>query len=318
MKIFGQEIAPGKRTIINREVATLHTGTKLEISIIVDQAKKDGPTLLLTSGIHGNEVNGVEIVRQLIAKGYTKPQYGTVISIPVINVLGFLNKTREFPDGRDLNRMFPGSPKGSLASRFAFTLMNEIIPQIDYCIDFHTGGAQRFNYAQLRTDIYNEKKLELATAFGAKFIVHAGIRDKSFREAASAMGKIVLLFEGGKSLNFDKVVTQVGVAGAMRVMQKLGMRNFKNELADVISEEPVLVEKSVWVRSSFSGMFRSTVKNGKAIKKGEIIGTITDPFGQFEKKVKAPNDGYIICLNHSPLITQGDAIAHITTELQRK
>ena len=312
MRIFNHNIPKGKRTVINRAVARLHTGTELEIQVVIDRAKKNGPTLLLTSGIHGNEVNGVEIVRQLISKGYSKPEMGTVISIPVVNVLGFLNKAREFPDGRDLNRMFPGSLKGSLASRFAHALMTHVVPQIDYCIDFHTGGAERFNYAQVRTEAGAEKSLELAKVFGAKFIVDANMRDKSFRQSATAQGKTVLLFEGGKSLNFDKVVTKIGLEGAMRVMHHLGMRDFTTELAGSEPEGPIYVHESTWLRAPHSGMFRTYVKNGKHVKKGDVLGTISDPYGQFEKKVKAPNDGYIICLNHSPIITQGDALVHLT------
>lgn len=316
MRIFNHNIQKGKRTVINRAVAQLHTGTELEIQVVIDRAKKDGPTLLLTAGIHGNEVNGVEIVRQLITKGYTKPEAGTVISIPVINVLGFLNKSREFPDGRDLNRVFPGSPKGSLASRFAHALMAQIVPHIDYGIDYHTGGAQRFNYAQIRTDVSVAANVDLAKAFGTKFIVNASVREKSFRDAATELGKTVLLFEGGKSMNFDKIVTKIGIAGALRVMQFLHMRDFAAELSGNEPEGPICVHDTTWVRASYSGMFRSYVKNGKLIKKGELIGTITDPYGQVEKKVKAPNEGYIICLNHSPIVTQGDALAHITTRFE--
>jgi predicted deacylase len=315
MRIFGQNIPKGKRTTIKRVVATLHTGTQLEISVVIDRAKKDGPTLLLSSGIHGNEVNGVEIVRQLIAKGFTKPERGMVISIPVVNVLGFLNKTREFPDGRDLNRMFPGSPKGSLASRYAHALMTNIIPFVDYGIDYHTGGASRFNYAQIRINADDPENVALAKAFGAKFIIDANMRDKSFREAASKQGKKMLLFEGGKAMNLDKVVTKVGVAGAKRVMQHLELRNFEEELNGGQPEPPIFVHSSSWIRAAYSGMFRTYVKNGKSVKKGELMGTITDPFGKIERNVKAPHSGYIFCLNHAPLVTQGDALVHLTSRV---
>lgn len=315
MKIFGTEIKKGKRTVINLPVAQLHTGTHLDIPVIIYRGKKDGPSLLLCAGIHGNEVNGVEIVRQILSNGFAKPERGMVMCIPVVNVLGFLNQTREFPDGRDLNRMFPGSKKGSLASRYAYAIMNKIVPHFDYIIDFHTGGDQRFNYSQIRTEIDKPLNIELAKVFGARFVINSNSREKSFRESATSLGKTVLLFEGGKSLNLDKVVTKIGINGVLRVMHHLGMRDFTKELDGVDKEEPIVVLNSNWTRSPQSGMFRTYAKNGKFIKKGEIIGTITDPFGKEENKLKAPHDGYVICLNHSPLVIQGDAIAHITTKL---
>jgi len=312
MKILGTEIKPGKSIQLKLDLARLHTLTKIEVPIIIERAKKDGPTLLLCAGIHGNEVNGVEIVRQIIAKGFNRPQAGTVICMPVINVFGFLNQSREFPDGRDLNRMFPGSAKGSLAAQFAFSVMTEIIPHIDYCIDYHTGGGQRFNYSQIRVDGKDEETLKLAEAFGAKFTVYAEKRDKSFRQSANQLGKKVLLFEGGKSLFLDKIVTQVGIDGALRMMQLLGMRNFTTELNGRNSpNKPLTITRSFWIRAKSSGMYRSFVANGSFVRKGDKLGTITDPFGSFEKKVKAPEDGYIFCSNHAPIVTQGDALIHL-------
>src|SRR5690606_24069325 len=146
--ILGETVLPGDSKTINMEIARLHTMTKLKVPIIVERAKTDGPVVLFSAGLHGDEINGVEIVRRLIVRKINKPKRGTIICIPVINVFGFVNKTREFPDGRDLNRVFPGSKNGSLASRFAFHLLNEIVPHIDYCVDFHAGGASRFNAAQ--------------------------------------------------------------------------------------------------------------------------------------------------------------------------
>lgn len=312
MKILGTEIKPGKSIQLKLDLARLHTLTKIEVPIIVERAKKDGPTLLLCAGIHGNEVNGVEIVRQIIAKGYNLPQAGTVICMPVINVFGFLNQDREFPDGRDLNRMFPGSAKGSLAAQFANSVMTEIIPHIDYCIDYHTGGGQRFNYSQIRVDGKDEETLKLAEAFGSKFIVFAEKRDKSFRQSANQLGKKVLLYEGGKSLFLDKIVTQVGIHGALRVMQTLGMRNFTTELNGHDSaSKPIVITRSMWIRAKSSGMYRSSVANGSFVHKGDKLGSISDPFGSFEKKVKAPESGYIFCSNHAPIVTQGDALIHL-------
>jgi predicted deacylase len=313
VKILDTTIEKGNSYQLSMDIARLHTRTKIEVPVIVERGHKPGPTLLLSAGIHGNEVNGVEIVRQIIAKGYHKPEAGTVICVPVVNVFGFLNQSRLFPDGRDLNRVFPGSAKGSLASRYAYAFMEEIIPHADYIIDYHTGGAQRFNYSQVRTVLDDTKSTEMATQFGAKFIIDAKQREKSMREAATALGKTVLLFEGGKSLDLDKVVTNVGIWGAMRVMQYLGMRDFSATLSTARVESPVFIKESNWIRAKHSGMFRTYARNGVRVKKGDILGTISDPYGGFEKKVKAKEDGYIICLNHAPIVNQGDALVHLAT-----
>lgn len=317
MEILNTSIAPGESKIINLNIAKLHTGTSLAVPVIVERAKEDGPCILLSAGIHGDEVNGVEIVRQIITHGYNKPERGSVICIPVVNVFGFLSQTREFPDGRDLNRMFPGSKTGSLASRFAYYLLNEIAPNIDYCIDFHTGGASRFNYSQIRIDIRNEETRALAKVFGSKFIIDAEERDKSFREALTDMGKHVLLFEGGKSLNLDRIVTSIGIEGTLRVMQHLNMRDFSTQLqkSTYLKEiNPILIKDSTWIRAHESGMFRSLQRIGAKVKKGDVLGTVSDPYGEYEVEIHASYDGYIICTNHAPIVNEGDALIHISKE----
>lgn len=309
--ILGENILPGTRKILNLDIARLHTYTKLEVPVIVDRAKNDGPCLLLVSGIHGNELNGVEIVRELLAQKYTKPAVGMVISIPTVNIFGFINQTREFPDGKDLNRMFPGSQKGSLASIFAHHLMTEIIPHVDYCIDFHTGGARRFNSSQIRISKGENELMALAKVFNPRFIISAGERDKSFREAATNAGKKVFLFEGGKSHDFNQRITQRGVTGTMRLMQHLGMREFSAELAGKDYPPPVVIKESMWIRARQGGLFRFFIKDGAKVEKGQVVGTISDPYGKHEFKVKIPYCGYIIGLNHAPVVYKGDALMHL-------
>tara|TARA_R110001632_G_scaffold67326_5_gene158153 strand:+ start:587 stop:1561 length:975 start_codon:yes stop_codon:yes gene_type:complete len=316
IEVLGQSISLGKGLQINLDIAKLHTRTKIEVPVIIERAKVAGPTILITAGIHGDEINGVEIVRQLIAKGYNKPQRGMVICIPVVNVFGFLSLRREFPDGRDLNRVFPGSKGGSLASIFAYHLMKEIVPLADYCLDFHTGGANRFNAAQIRIDEGDAESLELANTFGAPFIIQSVQREKSYRESAIKLGKKVLLYEGGKSLDINDSITQRGVEGALRVMQHLGIRDFNEELKKTSSKEdsPKVIEKSRWIRARYSGMFRTNAVLGKLYEKGDVIGSISDPFGYFEREIKAPNTGYIFCINHTPIVNKGDAIIHISKD----
>ena len=314
MTILGQTIAKGKGLQLNLDIAKLHTRTKIEVPVIIERAKEDGPTILITGGIHGNEINGVEIVRQLISKKYNKPDRGTVICIPVVNIFGFLNQTRQFPDGRDLNRVFPGSLRGSLASRFAYHVIKEIVPLVDYCIDYHTGGDSRFNAPQVRIGKNNNAILELAEVFGAPFIVKSDRREKSFRETLHKMDKKVLLYEGGKSLSIDNDITIMGLNGALRVMQHLGMRDFAAELAKSKEKgnESIIINNSKWIRAKYSGMLHPQVTTGQKVEKGEILGSISDPFGHFEKNIKSLYGGYVICVNHSPIVNQGDGIFHIT------
>lgn len=309
MNILGTEIKPGSSHKLSIDIAKLYTNTQIEVPVIIERSKKDGPTLLLTAGIHGDEVNGVEIVRQIIAQGINKTEFGTVICIPLVNVFGFLNGTRAFPDGRDLNRVFPGSKSGSLASRFAHHLLNAIIPNVDYVLDFHTGGAQRFNITQIRIN-QDKETLAIAKKMNIPFILLSENRKDTFRESCVKMGKMVFLFEGGKAMFLDKVVTQKGINTTKSLLNELKL-NTSSEIEEIT---PIIISKSKWARASKSGMYRSYATNGAQIKKGEILGTITDPFGQFEINIKAPCNGHLICANHAPMVNQGDAIFNIGIE----
>jgi predicted deacylase len=316
LELLGQNIEKGKSYQLNLDIAKLHTRTTIQVPIIVERAKEDGPVLLITGGIHGNEINGIEIVRQFIAKKYNIPEKGTIICIPVVNVFGFLNQERQFPDGRDLNRVFPGSSRGSLASRFAYYIIKEIAPKVDYCIDFHTGGDSRFNVPQIRINQEDPESLALARVFRAPFIIGSARRDKSFRQAIHKLKKKILLFEGGKSNHLDAKVTQAGLSGAMRVIQQLNMRNFEEELTryETSAEDPVMINDSKWIRANYSGMFHPKPILGKKVKKGSVIGSISDPFGYFERNIKASHTGYVICINESPIVNQGDAVFHISRD----
>lgn len=312
--ILGEDIVPGHKRILNLDIARLHTHSKIEIPVIIERAKTDGPVLLLNAAIHGNELNGVEIVRELIARKYTRPDKGMVICIPTLNIFGYINQSREFPDGKDLNRVFPGSKNGSLASIFAYHLMTEIIPHVDYIIDFHTGGARRFNSSQIRISKNDDEQLQLAKIFNPRFIVYAGQREKSFRQEARKVGKKVLLFEGGKTLDFNQRITRRGLYGTLKLMQHLGMRDFSTELEEVKNLPSIIITSSVWIRAKQGGLFRFFVKDGNHVEKGEVIGTISDPYGRVEYKIKIPQSGYIIGLNHTPVVYKGDALLHLGFE----
>ena len=314
LEILGERVALGESAKVSFSVAKLHTQNRIEVPVIIERSKKPGPTVLITGGIHGDEVNGVEIVRQIIAKGINKPKYGTIICIPLINVFGFIRMNREFPDGRDLNRVFPGSKSGSLASRVASKLMTEIVPHADLILDFHTGSAYRFNAAQIRI-VKNEVELDnLAQVFGAPFIFYSKNINKSFRSSCYKLGIPMLLFEGGKSFHIDPTITNTGVNGVKRVLHHLNMLNRKFKVSKP-KKTCVKILDSKWLRASHSGMFKATVKINSLVSKGDILGKITDPYGGFNYFVKAPNDGYIFNVNQSPIIYQGDAIFHISTKL---
>lgn len=317
LTILNETIARGEGKEVNFDVANLHTSTPVNVPVIIERSKKMGPTVLFTAGIHGDEVNGVEIVRQIIAKGINKPKCGTIICMPVINIFGFINLTREFPDGRDLNRVFPGSPKGSLASRVAYKLIHEVIPQVDYIIDFHTGGSGRFNAPQIRIAEGDIELKQLAKAFGAPFVLYSKNLNKSFRNTCYKLNKPLLLFEGGKSFHIDDLVTNSGVNGAKRILKHFGMlsSNFK---ASNPKKDCVFIQESRWVRAKYSGMFKPAVKLNSKVQKGDLLGNITDPYGKLNYFVKSPNSGYLINVNEAPIVYQGDALFHISTVLNDK
>ena len=316
LTILGVTILPGESKEVNFGLANLHTTSTVDVPIIIERSKLPGPTILFTAGIHGDEVNGVEIVRQLVAQKINKPKCGTVICIPVINIFGFINMKREFPDGRDLNRVFPGTENGSLASRVAYKLVKEIIPHVDLIIDYHTGSAGRFNAPHLRLVKENKELDDLAKVFGAPFVLYSKNLNKSFRNTCHKLGKLMLLFEGGKSFHIDENVTNSGIKGAKRILHHFGMLRSHFKVSKP-TKESIYINESAWKRAKYSGMFKASVKIGTKVHKKDILGTITDPYGKFNHFVKANNAGYIINVNEAPIVYQGDALFHISTKLKR-
>ena len=306
--LLGKVIPEGKRTVIDLKIAKLHTRTTVNVPVIIEHAKKAGPVVLLLAGIHGDETNGVGIVREIINLELNKPKIGTIICIPVFNIFGYLVQTREFPDGRDLNRMFPGTLNGSLASQFAFQFSEKIAPYVDYVIDFHTGGGERDNVAQIRCNKDDKKGLELAKVFNPPIIVHSNTIIKSLRETLYKMGKTVLLFEGGKSKELNPTIINEGVNGTRNVLIHLGLIEGKIN----VRETPIYIKKAKWIRASDSGMFKISVSNGCFVEKKEVLGVIQDPFGDFTKKIYAPYKGFIFCINKTPIVNKGDALFHMS------
>lgn len=305
--IANHEIKPGEFKEIDINIARLPSHTQIDTPIYVSRGLEDGPVLALMAGMHGDEINGLEIVRRILDTDLHRPKRGTVVCMPIVNVYGFLNFSRDVPDGKDVNRSFPGSKNGSLASRVAYHLTHDIIPFIDYGIDFHTGGAMRTNYPQVRAVLTNEKNVELANAFCAPFTLDAPFRPNSLRKEASKKGKNIIVYEGGESLRFDQHAIEEGIAGTLRLMKHLKMIDWAPEP----KEENRVIWSTSWIRAKYAGLFQSTIQCGQLVHKGEWIGTITDPFGEFKQKVLATSTAYVIGLNNSPVINAGDALVHL-------
>ncbi len=308
MVINGIRIRPGQTLNIAIAIARLPTHTLIDLPVFIKRAKKEGPVVLISGGVHGDEINGIMAVKRMLEENQLNPTKGTIIFIPLVNVYGFLSYTRTFPDGRDLNRSFPGSKKGSLASQIAFILSNEIIPQIDYGIDIHTGGRMLSNYPQIRVDFKDTKAYDLAKAFGTHFILDSPHIDKSFRKEAFKRMKHILVYEGGESMRLDDYVVEEAIAGTRRLLVHLGMMDAEGQ-AD--PKQTIIIKESAWTRAKVSGIFSSSVQLGDPVRKGQMLAKISDPYGQVKVPVKSPSNGFVVGLNNNPVVNAGDALVHI-------
>ncbi len=310
MKINGTIIGLGENTIVNLNVYYMPTGAKMEIPVHVFRAKKKGPSVLFMAGMHGDEINGIEILRNLLKEKYfEKLERGSVIAIPIVNVVSFLNSNRELPDGRDLNRCFPGTKRGSLGSRIAYDMMHKIIPQIDFGVDFHTGGHEINNYPQVRCVFNEPKSVELAKSFGSPFILNSAYRDKSLRKEAAVRGKSILVYEAGESNRFNTIGITEGLNGCLRLMKSLKMLDVPTS-----KSQSITLNNSKWIRARISGLFRTSKKFGTFVEKDQVIGTVSSPYADLEKQLIAPTDGFLIGINNKPVVNEGDALIHIGTE----
>ncbi len=307
VQIAGQEIRAGEFKEISINIARLPSHTQIDTPLYVSRGLEDGPTLALMAGMHGDEINGMEIVRRFLDSRLNQPGRGTVVCMPIVNVYGFLNFSRDVPDGKDVNRSFPGTKGGSLASRVAFHLMHDVSPFIDYGVDFHTGGAMRTNYPQVRAVLKEKINADLAEAFNAPFTIDSPFRPHSLRQAAAKKGKPIIVYEGGESLRFDPQAIEEGMDGTLRLMKHLGMIDWAPEP----KESNRIIWNSTWVRARHGGLFQASIKCGMLIEKGQWVGTLTDPFGEFKEQIKSPVTGYVVGLNNIPVVNAGDALLHI-------
>lgn len=310
ISINGHSVKPGQNKTVILNSYELHTKTKVEIPVHVIHSREKGPSVLLCAGMHGEETNGIEIIRKVISRDEVENLLcGTLVAIPVINVISFLYGSRDLPDGRDLNRCFPGSKKGSLGSRIAYDLMKHILPIIDFGVDFHTGGAKINNFPQLRCVFDFPENVALAERFSAPLIIDSSYREGTFRKEAAEMKKPILVYEGGESMRFDYGAINEGVNGCLRLMNSYKMIDF-----EVPGNRSVKIRKDTWVRANSSGLFHMSVNNGAPVNKGDLLGIIFNPFGETEEKMVSPANGYIVGINNQPVVNQGDALIHIGME----
>jgi len=301
-------VAPGSRASIDLPVADLYTGTSLAMPVKVVCGKRAGPTLFVSAAVHGDELNGVEVVRRLLKRKALQSIRGTLIAVPVVNVHGFLNQSRYLPDRRDLNRSFPGSAKGSIASRLANTFLTEIVEKADAGIDLHTGAINRSNLPQIRANIDDPGTLEMAKAFGTPVVINSTIRDGSLRSCAAERGFPMLIYEAGEALRFDDLSIRAGLRGVLQVMRHIGMLPKSKKESMIV---PVIADSTSWVRAPASGIVSHKAELGARVVEGQSLAVIGDPLGEAVERVNAPFAGIVIGRSNLPLAHEGDALFHV-------
>ncbi len=306
--IAGQTIEPGQTLRIEIPTIKLYTDTDIIMPVHVIRGKRPGPFVFVSAAVHGDELNGVEVIRRLIQNPRFKVTHGALVLVPMVNVYGVLNQSRYMPDRRDLNRCFPGSPKGSLAGRVAHKFLNEVVSQCQYGIDLHTGAIHRSNLPQVRANLKDAETLALAEAFGVPVLLNSDVRDGSLRQVAVERGTKVLLYEAGQALRFDELSIRAGVKGVTNVLAHLGMVNKKPRTSKVT---PFVSNASEWTRAACSGIVHNKKNLGDQTIKGDVLAEIGDPFGDVIDVVRADRSGIIIGKQNIPLVQAGDAMFHI-------
>lgn len=309
LSIGDQKIYPDSSCKIELNVAKLYTDASVSLPVQVLRAKKAGPTIFISAAVHGDELNGIEIIRRLLGDKKIKLIRGTVIAVPMVNVYGVVNQSRYMPDRRDLNRSFPGSEKGSLAARLAHTFLTEVVSHCDYGIDLHTGAIHRSNLPQIRANLKDDETKELAKAFGVPVLLNSDILDGSLREAAVKNNTRVLLYEAGEALRFDELSIRAGVRGILNVLRHLGM--IRKQTSRRKATEQFIANGSSWVRANASGIVNSYVDLGANIQKGQKLADIGSPYGEVFEPVIATRSGILIGKQNIPLVQEGEAMYHI-------
>lgn len=312
--VGGFSIPRGKRKQIEIPIAKLFDYTEMTIPVEVVRGKEDGPVLFISAAIHGDEINGIEIIKRVLARKKTLSKIkGTLIAVPIVNVFGFNRNIRYLPDRRDLNRCFPGSDVGSLGGQVAHIFMTEIVSKCTHGIDLHTAAVNRNNLPQIRACIDDPETKRLALNFGVPVVVNSDVRDGSLRQAAVDKGIPMLLFEGGKALRYEEKVIKSGINGILSVMKSIGMIEGKKVSIKERKKEVFIARSSHWIRAPHSGSLRVSKQLGNRVKADELLGVLSNPFGQDKVEVRAKKTGIIIGMNMLPLVNNGDALFHVAT-----
>ena len=309
LRIGDFDILPGTQCKIELPVAKLYTDADVSLPVQIIRGTKDGPTIFISAAVHGDELNGIEIIRRLINKPNFKIIRGTVIAVPMVNVYGVVNQSRYMPDRRDLNRCFPGSAKGSLAARVAHIFLTQIVKHCDYGIDLHTGAIHRSNLPQIRGDMNDPETKELAQVFAVPVILHSNVVDGSLRESAVDNGTKVLLYEAGEALRFDDFSIHAGIKGIENVLRHLNMMRKVTSKRKL--KEPYIANSSGWLRANASGVVKHLVELGDRVTIGDKLAEIGSPYGEILGVVKATRSGILIGQQNIPLVQEGEAMFHI-------
>jgi len=317
IRIGQHDVAPGERRRLEIPITRLPTDTWLSVPVEAVNGAHDGPSLWLSAALHGDELNGVEIIRRVLDEIDVQTLHGAVIAVPIVNVFGFLHQSRYLPDRRDLNRSFPGSTRGSLASRLAHLFMTEVVSHCQYGIDLHTGSDHRTNLPHIRANLHDAQTRRCAEAFAAPVMMHAETRDGSLREAATALGIHVLLYEAGEAMRFDGWAIDAGVRGVLGVLAKLRMVKKPRLKKPAHPHRPsgggksIEVTAATWVRARHSGILHLAVELGQEVAEKQELGVIHDAFGQRRGRLRAPHAGLVIGQTNNPLVNRGDAAVHL-------
>ncbi|MEH6503782.1 MAG: succinylglutamate desuccinylase/aspartoacylase family protein [Cycloclasticus sp.] len=307
-EINSETVQPGESKVVHLTLPGLHSETEVSMPVHVVHGKKNGPVLFLSAAVHGDEINGVEIIRRILSLNSIKHLKGTLLAVPVVNVFGFDNHSRYLPDRRDLNRCFPGGGLGSLAGRLANIFMSEVVCRSDFGIDLHTAAIHRDNFPQIRADLKADRMDVVSRAFASPVLLHSAPPENSLRYAAEKAGVPVMVYEAGEALRFDEVSIRIGVQGILNVMRELGM--LAKSRAKKI-KPPVVLKSSNWIRASKSGILRAQAALGDLVVKGDVLGIISDPAGKAEAVIEATSEGIIIGRSNIPLVYEGEALFHI-------